>query len=85
MSDQEKRTIAILLKFASDNAPCCAGCDWWRWSNSVVGECIKSAPVSANERYSMLGMTWCSAPARAGHILTPREHYCGDFKPDTSK
>ena len=28
----------------------------------------------------MLGMSGCSLPLQAGHILTPRDHHCGDFE-----
>ena len=64
------------------NGPCCAGCDWWARVNSLVGECRKSAPVSAAERGAVLGIEGCSLVSGAGHILTPREHHCGDFKDD---
>lgn len=64
------------------HGPCCAGCDWWAHINSLVGECRKSAPVRGAERGAMLGMGSCSAPIGAGHILTPRDHHCGDFKDD---
>ncbi len=67
-------------KFYKDNGPCCAGCDYWRFHNSVIGECIKSAPVSGDERYSMTGINSCSLEVDAGHIMTGREHLCGDFK-----
>lgn len=76
MSDIEQR---IIDKFYKDNGRCCAGCDWWRWHNSVVGDCTKSAPVSAEERYSMIGITSYSLQLEAGHILTKRDHSCGDF------
>lgn len=66
--------------FYAKNGPCCAGCDWWRWVNSLVGECTKSAPVSASERWGMFGVSGCSMQLTAGHIMTPREHVCGDFK-----
>ena len=74
MSDQN-----FIDKFYKDNGPCCAGCDWWRWYNSVLGECTKSAPVSAEERHAMLNMEFCSMQLGAGHILTRRDHLCGDF------
>lgn len=70
-------------KFYKKNGPCCAGCDWWGWYNSLVGECIKSAPVGGKERYSMLDIQFSpSANLEAGHIITTRDHYCGDFKDD---
>lgn len=66
--------------FYKQHGPCCAGCDWWRWYNTVVGECIRTAPVSGEERWSMVGVKSCSFPKDAGHIMTPREHLCGEFK-----
>nr|WP_255650858.1 hypothetical protein [Cupriavidus sp. DB3] len=59
--------------------PCCAGCDWWHRIDSLVGECHRSAPVSGIERYAMLGVRWTSRPVEAGHVLTTRDHRCGDF------
>ena len=64
------------------NGPCCAGCDWWRSSNSSVGECRASKPVPAAERWAMTGITNCSLNTGAGHIITLRDHRCGDFKDD---
>lgn len=66
-----------------ENGKCCAGCDWWRFHNSLVGDCTKSAPVSAAERVSMFGIQGASmGAADAGHIITPKDHVCGDFKDD---
>jgi len=65
--------------FYKKNGPCCAGCDWWRYHNSSIGECTKSAPVSASERLSMIGIESLSGDIGAGHILTKRDHLCGDF------
>lgn len=59
--------------------PCCAGCDHWRFYNSTVGECTKSAPVSHDERFSLIDIQSSSARGDAGHILTKRGHSCGDF------
>lgn len=28
----------------------------------------------------MCGISSNSAPSSAGHVMTPREHHCGDFK-----
>lgn len=70
----------LLDRFYAENGPCCAGCDWWRWTNSLVGECRKSAPVSGIDRHAMLGILAASLPLDPGHIMTPREHHCGDFK-----
>ncbi len=65
--------------FYKAHGPCCAGCDHWRWHNSVVGECTKSAPVSGRERWSMLGWESVSVELPAGHIMTRRDHRCGEF------
>ena len=70
---------AIIDAFAKKHGPCCAGCDWWRWYNSVVGDCTKSAPVGGHERMAMLGVTWSSLNPGAGHVMTHREHVCGEF------
>ncbi len=70
--------------FYAQHGPCCAGCDWWRWHNSVAGECIRTVPVSGADRVAMLGMTGISCPVGAGHIMTPREHFCGEFKDSSS-
>lgn len=70
-------------RFYMEHGPCCAGCDWWSHIGSLIGECRKSAPVSAEERYSVVRMEWTSyrlQDREAGHILTNREHHCGDFK-----
>lgn len=66
-------------RFYMDNGTCCAGCDHWRYINSVVGECRASAPVSGAERCSMIGISGASLPNDAGHVLTTRSHRCGDF------
>lgn len=65
--------------FYAKNGACCAGCDHWHWINSIVGECRRSAPVSGAERAGMLQMHSSSLPPEAGHILTMREHHCGEF------
>ncbi|SFB74746.1 hypothetical protein SAMN05216344_102219 [Polaromonas sp. OV174] len=70
----------ILDRLYMQNGPCCAGCDWWLHYNSLVGECRKSAPVPGSQRMAMLGMSGTSLAPEAGHIMTPREHHCGDFK-----
>lgn len=77
-----ERVQAIVDAFYRKHGPCCAGCDWWRWHNSVAGECNRSAPVSGAERFAMLGVTYSSLPLGAGHIMTLRDHVCGEFKDD---
>ena len=67
-------------RFYAANGPCCAGCDWWSSASSVAGECTRSAPVAGEQRYAMLGITGTSLPMAAGHVMTPREHRCGEFK-----
>lgn len=76
MADRQQ----IIDRFYAKHGPCCAGCDWWRHLNSVVGECIRTVPVSGIQRISMLGITGTSLQPGAGHIMTPREHVCGEFK-----
>lgn len=82
---RQERTQGIVDAFYAAHGPCCAGCDWWRWHNSVAGECIRTAPTSGAERFAMLGVTGSSLPLDAGHIMTPREHVCGEFKDDGAK
>ncbi len=65
--------------YINHGKPCCAGCDWWRFFNAVVGECSKSAPVSAEDRIGMLNIQLSSCNIDAGHIMTKRDHVCGDF------
>lgn len=74
-NDQEASDI-----FYWEHGPCCAGCDWWARHNSYAGECRRSAPVAANERYAMLGSMSPSICVGAGHPVTPRDHVCGEFK-----
>lgn len=79
MSATQDRVQRIVDSFYAAHGPCCAGCDWWRHYNRVVGECTRSAPVSGADRIAMLGMSYCSLPIGAGHVMTLREHVCGDF------
>lgn len=71
----------IIDRFYIEHGPCCAGCDWWAYTNSVAGECRRSAPVPGEQRIAMLGMRSVLAP-EAGHVMTLRDHHCGDFKDD---
>lgn len=83
ISLREQQTQECVDSFYAKSVPCCAGCDWWKHMNSVFGECHRSAPVSAEQRLSMLTINWHTyrfTDPQAGHILTNREHYCGDFK-----
>jgi len=73
------RTDAAVLAYAAKHNPCCAGCDHWRYVNSVAGECIRTAPVAGTHRVGLLGFEWTSAIVGPGHILTPRGHVCGEF------
>lgn len=77
---KKARVQKIVDSFADKHGDCCAACDWWRWHNSVVGECIKTVPVSGAERFAMLGMHGSSLPAESGHIMTRRDHVCGAFE-----
>lgn len=80
MSTRVEITQAVVDKFYKNHGPCCAGCDWWRWHNSAAGECSRSAPVPGAERFAMLGITSSSLAPEAGHVMTPRDHVCGEFK-----
>jgi hypothetical protein len=70
----------VLDRFYFKNGRCCAGCDWWRSLSSLVGDCTKAAPVPAEQRWDMLGIEWSSLRQGSGHMVTQREHTCGDFK-----
>lgn len=78
MTPQERKQAGIDAFYAA-HGKCCAGCDHWRWLNSVAGECTRTAPVAGSGRVSMLGMDSPSMPIPAGHIMTPRDHVCGEF------
>ena len=81
---RDERIQRIIDQFARQHRPCCAGCDHWRWYNSSAGECRRTVPVAGHERYALLGISWTSFPVQAGHIMTPREHVCGEFKDENS-
>ena len=78
----EHQRQEFLDAFYFKHGPCCAGCDFWRSMSSYAGECTRSAPVSDSERWAMLGITSCSLNAGAGHVVTVRDHHCGDFRDD---
>lgn len=82
MSCREEQVQLIADRFYTQHGPCCAGCDWWASFNSAVGECRRSAPVPGEQRTAMMRLKFISAPIEAGHVITPREHHCGDFKDD---
>jgi len=67
-------------RFYFERGPCCAGCDRWRSISGLIGECHARAPVSGHERYSAILGNPSPMPMPAGHILTYRDHHCGDFK-----
>lgn len=78
-------TKAESIQFYSDrfymqHGACCAGCDWWDAANPVAGQCTRTAPVAGMHRVQMLGITGMSLDPGAGHIMTPRDHSCGEFK-----
>lgn len=73
---RQERLDAFYFK----QGPCCAGCDWWSPVNSIAGECTRTVPVDGIQRFAMLGVTGSSLPPSAGHIMTLREHHCGEFK-----
>lgn len=71
-----------LDRFYFRTGPCCAGCDWWRAISPVVGDCTRSAPVSGDHRWQMVGIRSCSLPTASGHVVTTRDHVCGEFRDD---
>lgn len=77
MSDETQEAIDA---FYWSNGPCCAGCDWWQWHNSQIGDCTATPPsMSGEDRLAFLGMTNCTAPTSPGHTLTKRDYHCGAF------
>ena len=68
-----------LMIFADENPKSCAGCEYWLYANSRAGQCVKSAPVPSADRFELLGFSAITRHTGAGHVFTPREHYCGDF------
>lgn len=65
--------------FYASNGPCCAGCDYWRWINPIVGECVRFPPNQHHDAAEGLGLQHCSLP-RSTSNLTKRNHWCGEFK-----
>jgi hypothetical protein len=76
----KQRLVDIFYK--ENGAPCCAGCDYWRWFNVATGECIKSSPVSSDDRAQSMGISGLSFNAGSGFPITDRADLCGDFKDD---
>ena len=76
MADRQEH----LDRFYFERGPCCAGCDWWEHLSSLVGNCTRSKPVSSAERWGVVGIANSSLRPEAGHIITKRDHVCGDFK-----
>jgi hypothetical protein len=76
-----KKTQKYVDDFYLKNGDCCAGCDHWRFLNSYVGECMKSAPVSGDDRISILDLERVSMSIEvgSGHVMTKRDHLCGYF------
>lgn len=69
-------------RFYWANGPCCAGCDHWRAIRAGAGLCKRGPAVSAAERGGVVGIEGMSKNVGAGHVLTPRDHHCGEFKDD---
>lgn len=67
-------------RFYFRHGPCCAGCDWWRSISPLVGDCTKSKLVSGQERWDAIGIDKASLRLPAGHVITKRDHVCGNFK-----
>ena len=80
MSTKAARIQEAVDRFYIQTGQCCAGCDWWHHGSSVIGECRRHAPVPGEQRIAMLGMQSASLVLEAGHVLTRRDHHCGDFR-----
>ena len=70
----------MISAFYSENGPCCAGCDHWRYFNCVLGECSRSNLMGSKDRISLLGYKLYTGPdVEAGHALTRRDYHCENF------
>ncbi|WP_252108939.1 MULTISPECIES: hypothetical protein [unclassified Halomonas] len=80
-SKEEKIDAArqCIKAFYDENGPCCAGCDHWDPIGASVGECTRTAPVAGADRISVLGWDNVTMRIDSGQIVTPREHWCGEF------
>ena len=78
--DRQVRQQRVIDAFYARHGPCCAGCDWWRHYNSLVGECLRSAPVAGADRVAMLGIESPSLTPGAEHVMTQQWHHCGEFR-----
>lgn len=67
--------------FYAKNGPCCAGCDFWRWISTLVGECVRHAPDPSHDAAVGLNML-SSSLGSSSTMLTKRDHWCGDFRDD---
>ncbi len=70
----------VLDTFYHQQGPCCAGCDWRHSLSALIGECHRSAMVSGHDRQLALGISQSSLAFGAGHVITERQHVCGEFK-----
>lgn len=70
MADRQRNIDA----FYREHGPCCAGCDWWRHMNSLVGECLQSKIVGGSERSAMIGMVSASLNPGAGQTTIASSH-----------
>lgn len=66
-------------KFYWENGRCCAGCDYWL-SEGFIGQCTKSALVAAKDRTALINLENLTLDIGGGHIFTPRDYVCGNFK-----
>lgn len=82
MPSRETTEQENIDRFYWAHGPCCAGCDWWESINVLAGKCTRRAPVRGRDRWGLIAICGCSLDSGPGHIVTPREHRCGDFKDD---
>lgn len=73
-------TQEMMDNFYRQKGPCCAGCDHWRWVNSVAGLCTQSKIVPSKERGAMFEISSSTLNFGAGHVMTKREYVCGLFR-----
>ena len=64
------------------NGPCCAGCDHWRSSGGLFGDCTAGPIISGHDVARSMGWTWYTWTPPPGYPVTDHLHKCGLFKDD---
>lgn len=74
-----ERKQNLINSFYESHGDCCAGCDHWRYHNSLIGDCTKSNLVGGNDRLSNIDIKSSSLDIGSGHVITKRDYLCGNF------